>query len=82
MVNKNLQQGHCLVIIVYVVIYVIGMTENEIVMNAMIFFGAGYDLTSNTLMFAVYELALHKEMQEKLFEEIDNELGKVTNPFS
>ncbi|CAG2196160.1 CYP3A [Mytilus edulis] len=53
-----------------------GMTEDEIVMNAMIFFGAGYDLTSNTLMFAVYELALHPEIQEKLFEEINNEIGK------
>lgn len=53
------------------------MTEDEIVMNAMIFFGAGYDLTSNTLMFAVYELALHPEIQEKLFEEINNEIGKV-----
>ena len=79
MLKKNLQQGHYLVILVYVVIYVLGMTEDEIVMNAMIFFGAGYDLTSNTLMFAVYELALHTEMQEKLFEEIDNELGKVTS---
>ncbi|XP_052081064.1 cytochrome P450 3A4-like [Mytilus californianus] len=58
-----------------------GMTENEIVMNSMIFFGAGYDLTSNTLMFAVYELALHTEIQEKLFEEINNEIGKEAPPY-
>lgn len=53
-----------------------GMTESEILSNSMIFFGAGFDTTANTLAFAVYRLALHPDIQDKLHEEIDTELGK------
>lgn len=53
------------------------MNENEILTNSMIFFGAGFDTTKTTLSFAAYVLALHPDMQERLFTEIDNELGKV-----
>ncbi|XP_071147812.1 cytochrome P450 3A24-like [Mytilus edulis] len=53
-----------------------GMNENEILTNSMVFFGAGFDTTKTTLSFAAYVLALHPDMQERLFTEIDNELGK------
>ena len=37
-----------------------------------IFFIAGYETTATTLSFCSYELALHPEVQEKLFEEVES----------
>ena len=55
----------------------LGLTENEILVNSIVFFAAGYDTTSNAITFAVYELARNSSMQDRLIDEIDREIGKV-----
>lgn len=48
----------------------------------VMFFGAGFDTSSTVISFALYEMALQQDIQQKLSEEIDNMLqkngGKVT----
>jgi hypothetical protein len=41
----------------------LGLTENEILVNSIVFFAAGYDTTANAITFAVYELARNSSMQ-------------------
>lgn len=53
-----------------------GLSENEILANSIVFLIAGYDTTANTLAFAVYTLATHSDIQDKLIDEIDREVGK------
>lgn len=53
-----------------------GLTENEILVNSIVFFAAGFDTTSNAITFAVYELARNSSMQDRLIVEIDREIGK------
>lgn len=58
----------------------IKISNDEITSQAMIFFFAGFDTVSTAMCFASYELALNKEIQDRLREEI-NEVqknGKVT----
>uniref|UniRef100_A0A1A9V3C8 Cytochrome P450 n=1 Tax=Glossina austeni TaxID=7395 RepID=A0A1A9V3C8_GLOAU len=53
-----------------------------LVAQAAIFFTAGFESTSATMSFALYELAKHSEMQEKLRKEVRDVLsqsrGKIT----
>ena len=39
---------------------------------------AGYDTTAITMSWLAYELSLHPDIQDRLFEEIDDHIGKVT----
>ena len=39
------------------------------------FFLAGYDTTATAIAFLMYLLALNPEMQQKLYEEIEETLG-------
>lgn len=41
------------------------------------FFGAGYETTSTTLAFALYELCLNQEIQDKLRIEIKKHLSDL-----
>ncbi|XP_072799381.1 cytochrome P450 3A29-like isoform X1 [Vicugna pacos] len=47
------------------------LTDLEIVAQGIIFIFAGYETTSNSLSFIMYELATHPDVQQKLQEEID-----------
>ena len=48
---------------------------DEIVPQLMIFLPAGYDTTATSMTFLLYNLALHPEIQEKLYEEIEDVAG-------
>ena len=48
-----------------------GLTDQEIVAQAITFLLAGYETTSNALSYTSYLLALHPEVQEKLAREIE-----------
>ncbi|XP_055902900.1 probable cytochrome P450 6a18 [Eupeodes corollae] len=48
-----------------------GLTVDQIAAQAFIFFVAGFEISSATMAFALYELALNQEIQVKLRAEID-----------
>ncbi|KAB1263435.1 Cytochrome P450 3A12 [Camelus dromedarius] len=49
----------------------LALTDLEIVAQGIIFIFAGYETTSNSLSFIMYELATHPDVQQKLQKEID-----------
>ncbi|XP_055589823.1 probable cytochrome P450 9f2 [Uranotaenia lowii] len=54
------------------------MTDSEFIAQCLIFFLAGFDTVSTVMMFLAYELALNQDIQQKVFEEIqetDKELA-------
>lgn len=58
------------------------ITMNELAAQAFVFYLAGFETSSTAMTFALYELALNQEMQDKAREEIKAVLkrydGKVT----
>ena len=50
------------------------LNEAEIQAQGFIFFIAGYDTTASTLSYCLYELALNRNIQERLYEEIVSNL--------
>ncbi|KAL5285748.1 hypothetical protein ACFFRR_007435 [Megaselia abdita] len=52
------------------------MTIEEIASQTFLFFIAGFDTSSTTMSFALYELAHNQEIQEKLRKEINETLEK------
>ncbi|XP_070851277.1 probable cytochrome P450 6a23 [Drosophila suzukii] len=59
-----------------------GLTFNELLAQAFIFFVAGFETSSTTMGFALYELARNQDVQDRLREEITNVLGKHNNEFT
>lgn len=53
-----------------------GLTLNQIAAQSFLFFLAGYETSSTTMLFALYELALNQEIQTKLRQDIQNALKK------
>ena len=51
--------------------------ELTIVSTAMVFLIAGYDTTGSTMAMAAYELAMNPEIQDRLMEEIEEEVEKA-----
>ncbi|KAH3694775.1 hypothetical protein DPMN_082216 [Dreissena polymorpha] len=56
-----------------------GMTDEEIIANAMMFLFAGNDTTSTALIFTSYFLATNQNHQEKIRKEIKDKIG-AANP--
>lgn len=48
-------------------------SDTDLVAQAVIFFMAGYESISTATSFALHELALHPDVQERLFKEIKEE---------
>jgi hypothetical protein len=55
---------------------VIGLSMNSLAAQAFVFFVAGFETSSATMAFCLYELSLHQDLQERLREEIDDVLQK------
>uniref|UniRef100_A0A182MMT4 Cytochrome P450 n=1 Tax=Anopheles culicifacies TaxID=139723 RepID=A0A182MMT4_9DIPT len=59
-----------------------GMTMNELAAQVFVFFLAGFETSSTTMNFCLYELAKNPDIQERLREEIERAIeendGKVT----
>ncbi|XP_052739042.1 cytochrome P450 6B5-like [Bicyclus anynana] len=47
------------------------VNDELLVGQCVLFFGAGYETTATALSFLLYELAKHKEIQDKLIAEVD-----------
>ncbi|KAJ3631392.1 hypothetical protein MTP99_012521 [Tenebrio molitor] len=52
------------------------LTMNELTAQAFIFFLAGFETSSTTMTFALYEIARHPDIQEKLRQEINGMFEK------
>jgi len=50
--------------------------ESQIVANAIVMFGAGFETVSTAISFCLYELSLKKQIQDKVREEINCKLSK------
>ncbi|XP_074041330.1 probable cytochrome P450 6a20 [Leptinotarsa decemlineata] len=55
------------------------LTMNEVAAQCFFFFLAGFETSSTTICFASYELALHKEIQDRARHEIKEVLKKYNN---
>lgn len=53
-----------------------GLTVNQIAAQAFLFFLAGYETSSTTMLFTLYELALNPDVQTKLRKEIETAMKK------
>ncbi|KAL6437257.1 hypothetical protein ACFW04_005052 [Cataglyphis niger] len=53
--------------------------DDDLVAQAAIFFTGGYEPSSTTMAFTLYELAIHPEIQDKLRKEIHNALDENDN---
>ncbi|XP_062587499.1 cytochrome P450 3A11-like isoform X2 [Saccostrea cucullata] len=52
-----------------------GLSSKEIIANCLLFFFAGYETTAATLAYMAYLLALHPDVQRRVYDEIVKELG-------
>ena len=48
---------------------------DEIISQLMLFLPAGYDTTASAITLLLYNLALNPDIQEKLYEEIEDVAG-------
>ena len=55
---------------------VIGMTEEEIIAQSLVFLLGGYDNTASMMSFVMYNLASHPDIQEKVFVEVQSVCGE------
>jgi cytochrome P450 family 6 len=55
---------------------IVGLSMNSLAAQAFVFFLAGFETSSTTMTFCLYELSLHQDIQERVREEIDVVLRK------
>jgi cytochrome P450 family 6 len=49
---------------------------NSLAAQAFVFYIGGFETSSTTMTFCLYDLSLHEDIQDRLREEIDNVLKK------
>ena len=55
---------------------VAGISMNSLAAQAFVFYLGGFETSSTTMTFCLYELSLHQDIQDRLREEIDDVLQK------
>ncbi len=58
------------------------VTLNEIAAQAFVFFLAGFETSSTTMTYCLYELSMNQEIQSKAREEINDILAKHGGHFT
>ncbi|CAE1295561.1 unnamed protein product [Acanthosepion pharaonis] len=53
-----------------------GLTDLEIIAQCMVFFIAGFQTTASTLSYFAHSIAMNPDVQEKLYQEIEEKLGQ------
>ncbi|XP_052250572.1 cytochrome P450 3A9-like isoform X2 [Dreissena polymorpha] len=53
-----------------------GLTDDEILTNSVTFMVGAYDTTAATIVWILYEMALHQDLQQKLVDEIEEQIGE------
>ncbi|KAH8403982.1 hypothetical protein KR215_007512, partial [Drosophila sulfurigaster] len=56
-----------------------GLTLEQMAAQAFVFFIAGFETSSSTMAFCLYELALQQDVQQRLRDEIENVLKDVSD---
>ncbi|KAH8290778.1 hypothetical protein KR054_005865 [Drosophila jambulina] len=57
----------------------VSITIEEMAAQAFVFFGAGFETSSTTMGFALYELAQHQDIQDRVREECQEVIGNKYN---
>jgi len=57
---------------------ILALNDKEILGQALIFFAAGHETVSILLSFIFYVMATEPTIQEKVYEEIQQEIGDVS----
>ena len=60
-------------------LYFTVLSDKQIIAQSTMFLLAAYENTANTLAFLSYNLALHQDIQDKVYEEIQTVIGKVSD---
>ena len=60
------------------------LSDDDIYATSITFLLAGYETTSNALTYTTYLLALHPDIQQRLYEELNASISdsQVLEPFS
>jgi len=53
-----------------------GISKESLAAQVFVFYVAGFETSSTTMMFCLYELSLHQDIQDRLRQEIDVVLQK------
>ena len=60
----------------YCFLIAVGLTKDEVAAQGLLFFSAGYDTVATSIIYLIYNLALHPDFQEKVYEEIMGVIGE------
>ena len=58
------------------------LSYDDVIATAMIMLSAGYETTGTTMSYLLYELALHQDIQDTLYEEIKDATSTENNKLS
>lgn len=63
------------------ILFFIVWSDDDLCAQAILFFLAGFDTVSSAISFLLYELAVHPDVQEKLYQEIRENEAKNNGNF-